>query len=444
MKKKITLNQNTLPSSPATRGGSRKKENADVLAKLCEEYFEVGLNTKVADSQPPAKEIPIPEEIKLKDYVTVGSETANTLLYDMDILEYEGETLICLIHQNKILLYMLDEFQVPFKTSEYVIKVANTKAPEAPRQPELFHVCKFGYQFPNKNSNESEIIIATAGTGGYIYLMNLNDENCSYLQGHVSEIYDLCLGPWRYDSKYKNLILSCSRDGSVGLWNYKSRVQIASYKSGKAPILDSISIDWHVTGVEFLQTCIDGSVSVWELGDIDNLINLAQNWTRVHFEFPRKDVLKYKYRTFDMHENYVDCALYLGDMIVSKDVDGKFAMWINSGVENEIICFSKIVNRTYESVWSLRMHISSKLGTIVYGNDTGRVYMVKLSDESMPQAPRYRFHTNTSSVIRKAMLNEEGTMLFVLADGGKLWYHKLSESMLQDLKSVKWTLHDNI
>ena len=44
----------------------------------------------------------------MKDYIFVGNEP-NMLMYDMDIIEYEKETLICLIHKSNLYLYLLDE-----------------------------------------------------------------------------------------------------------------------------------------------------------------------------------------------------------------------------------------------------------------------------------------------------------------------------------------------
>lgn len=419
-----------------------QKDGPDTLSALCQEYFQVGMNTASTDTQLPSQEsTSVPTEtINLKEFITIEKGTPDMLLYDMDLLEYQDETLICTIHNNRILLYMLDPNEIPMKIGDYSLKVINTKEPTLPRQTDVLYVCRFGFLFKNENSSECEIVIITAGRDGFAYIYNLETEDMTYLAGHVHEIYDICLSPWRYDSTLKNLMLSCSRDGSVSLWNYKTRVQIASYKPGKTPILDSICVDWHTSGREFLQSCIDGSVSVWELGDVDNLIKLSQSWTKDTNEFPRKDFLKYKYRTYDMHENYVDCVAYLGDMIVSKDVDGKLAIWINSGIENEIICFSRIRNKTYECVWSLRMQVSMELGTIVYGNDMGTIFLLKMENDKAPKTARYKFETGMQKVIRKVMLTKNGTMLFALADGGRLWYYKLDEKTQSAIKTEKWDL----
>ena len=442
MEEELPTRPKAIASKPRT--SPSRTESKVLLSSLCEELFQIGLNKN--DTTPPQQKAgdgkPKALNVDLNNSVVVSADSSNAFLFDMDILDYEGETMLAVIHKSNVLLYLLNDDKTPYKVNEYKIKLTHTKVAEPVTKQDVLHVCKFGFLFENENSNAAEVVIVLGGTCGHMYVLSLADEKCLALQGHVSEVYDLCLGPWRYDTKFKNLLLSCSRDGSVGLWNFKTRVQIASYKSGKAPVLDAISIDWHTAGEEFLQTCIDGSVSVWELGDVDNLIKLSGGWTKDITEFPRKNFLNYKYKNIDIHENYVDSARYMGDMIVSKDVDGKLALWINSGVENEIICFSQIMNKTYECVWSLHLHVSNQLGIILYGNDSGEILLVKMGDEVVPKGPIVRFHIKTERVVRKAMLTKNCDALFAVSDDGNLWYQPLNNEVQGAIKSIKWTLLD--
>ena len=116
-----------------------------------------------------------------------------------------------------------------------------------------------GYLFnKQEKGNPYEEIFATAGKNGYVYLFSItqcNDENpekssheFTHFRAHLNSITDLCFAPIANHPEFANLLMTCSNDGSIMIYDILHKYCVACLKPIKMPIDDVLAIDWQEPG----------------------------------------------------------------------------------------------------------------------------------------------------------------------------------------------------
>lgn len=111
-----------------------------------------------------------------------------------------------------------------------------------------------------------------------------------------------------------HLVLTCSKDYSIRLWNIRNSTCIAIFAGIRGHRDEVLSIDIAADGKKFISGGIDHNIMVWSLNSDDIKEKIAKcaevevygrgNFTAVRLHFP-------EFSTRDVHGNYVDRFVFL-------------------------------------------------------------------------------------------------------------------------------------
>ena len=250
---------------------------------------------------------------------------------------------------------------------------------------EIFHAISVS---EIKQSDRNVNVLAAGGMSSIIHLINLNDfVEFKQLIGHRNEIYDLKFHPYECD-----ILLSASKDFSIRMWNIFTGAQIVIFGGPEGHIAEVLSIDWHLSADYFVSTAIDGYVKIWKIEDnIRNKINESREIGKLgemkNITSEGKKYFKTLIKSNTMfscnsiHENYVDCVRFNGNLVLSKSVDGMIKEWLP--IFNSEGDYYYLVN-TYsylisEKVWYIKFNIDTTFRYMSVGNNKGNVFLYELN-----------------------------------------------------------------
>jgi polycomb protein EED len=239
-----------------------------------------------------------------------------------------------------------------------------------------------------KQSDRKVICLAAGGMSSIIHLINLNDTvEFGQLIGHRNEIYDLKFHPFESD-----ILLSASKDFSIRMWNIFTGAQIVIFGGPEGHIAEVLSIDWHLSADYFVSTAIDGYVKIWKIEE--NILSKIKESREINKSNELKNSLKDEKKQFktliksntmfscnSVHENYVDCVRFNGNLILSKSVDGIIKEWLP--IFNSEGDYYYLVN-TYsytlsEKIWYIKFNIDKFYRYLSIGNNKGNVLIYELN-----------------------------------------------------------------
>ncbi len=139
----------------------------------------------------------------------------------------------------------------------------------------------------------------------------------------MDDVYDL-----KFHPHLKYLLLSASKDCSIRLWNTTTYCQIAIFSGVDGHFGGVNCVDWHASGELFVSGGMDYCVKVWKISpEVTARIEQSQKWTAESKKFPLHVCLA-QFSTNKVHNSYVDCVKFHGNMILSKSVYEGMFYWI--------------------------------------------------------------------------------------------------------------------
>ena len=178
-------------------------------------------------------------------------------------------------------------------------------------------------------------VLAVGGNLGVICVFDLEtSETLSTLYGHLNSIHELKFMP--SDGQF---LLSASEDFTVRLWNVAKSVQVAIFNGLEGHKQGVLTLDWHLTEQVFLSGSRDSSVKIWKVSNkVQQRMNLSKNFDckfKKNNEgldcatnpFPTLQVFEAEFSTSKVHNSYVDCARFFGNLIISKAQGGQLVVW---------------------------------------------------------------------------------------------------------------------
>jgi len=154
------------------------------------------------------------------------------------------------------------------------------------------------------------------------------------LKGHGNSINDLKTSPVN-----PSLILSASKDESVRLWNLQTGVCVAIFAGYAGHRNEVLSCGFHPGGKYIISSGMDNSVKLWSLqGKVREHITLSFIWDEGRHgsctSFPTLYEQYPEFSSAEIHTNYVDCAQYFGDAVLSKSIESKIVLWVRDDPES--------------------------------------------------------------------------------------------------------------
>jgi WD40 repeat protein len=144
---------------------------------------------------------------------------------------------------------------------------------------------------------------------------------------------------------------------------------------------------------------------------------------------PRSSVefVQFPNNTFCLvHGNYVDCAMYVGDLILSKSVHNKIVLWApgadTSGFVPSSIEHHVIVEYRYPGgdLWYMRFALNPSRTLLAVGSRDGRIYLFDVDDpKGMPAV--CLTHPQAKSAVRQLAFSPDGRILVAVCDDSTVW-----------------------
>ena len=245
---------------------------------------------------------------------TDPAEKAGIAIYSAKFCPWSpaNSPLFAIVATNTVFVYCINEATGRI---ECLLKLVD------PEESERYYTLDWSWR---KNGPEADLLLATGGGTMRIQVVNVSSGKYERtLSGHMDDIYDLRFHPF-----IKCLLLSASKDCSIRLWNIDNSAQLAIYAGVDAHFGGVNCIDWHGSGELFASGGMDYCVKIWKITpEVNDHIKQSMTWTSENKKFPLHVCLA-TFSTSKVHNSYVDCVKFYGNMLLSKSVYEGVYFWI--------------------------------------------------------------------------------------------------------------------
>lgn len=227
-----------------------------------------------------------------------------------------------------------------------------------------------------------------AGRKGVVRVINVQNASLQMtLAGHGEAINDLKIHP-----RDPSLILTASKDESLRLWNLRTGITIAIFAGLKGHRGEVVFADFSHDGSRFASCGIDNSVRIWDIYDDDKVVNAIKDSHHVA-DLKVEDAYIYidetgtrrktkvvmsqfpYFVTRKVHKHYVDCVMWVGDLLLSKSVHNRMFLWEPESDRESLASpacnYSLLEEYVLDvcNVWFIRFSMDRTRRLVACGND---------------------------------------------------------------------------
>ena len=306
-------------------------------------------------------------------------------------------------------------------------------------------------------------LLAVAGQTGVVRVIDATNERVFRdMRGHGNSVNDIRPHPF---APY--LLLSASKDASCRLWNVDNGVCVCVFGGSGGHRNEALTVDFKLTdprGIDgrpvqdivFASGAMDNQVKVWSTAGYTHLVARSETCGDEPDDaqrFPTAHVQTPLFSSFRVHDNYVDCVRWFGDLLLSKSVDQAVTVWqpeyaeANGPAEpgsepgargdgggrsprrapavgdGKVGSSFRVLQRCavkHADIWFLRFSLDVASGTLACGNRTGNVYLWKI-DSRPPALAAQLGDRNCKTAVRQTEMSPDGKTVLAACDGGTLW-----------------------
>ncbi|XP_003746653.1 polycomb protein eed [Galendromus occidentalis] len=292
-----------------------------------------------------------------------------------------------------------------------------------PEPDETYYTCAWTYD------ETGEPLLAVAGFRGIIRVINTHRmDTVQHYVGHGNAINEIKVHP-----RDHHLLLSVSKDHTLRLWNLKTEQCVVIFGGVEGHRDEVLSADFDLTGERIVSCGMDHSLKIWRLdhsviqkGIHDSYLYQPQKHTRA---FPTVNQNFPDFTTRDIHQNYVDCVRWLGNLILSKSTEHVIVCWKPGYIEQRAI---KTTDSTVTILhqfhykdsrfWFLRFGLDREQRQLSVGNETGKTYVWEIDVEDPATSKCSTLsHPKCTTIVRQTSFNNRGDMIICVCDDATLW-----------------------
>jgi polycomb protein EED len=257
--------------------------------------------------------------------------------------------------------------------------------------------------------------LCVAGHRGIIKILDVETGSLkAYLVGHGGPVYELQVSP-----ADANLLFSCSKDESVGLWSLSSLKRVVVFAGDQGHRDAVLSID--VTDEWLLSGGMDNTVRLWHIAD-ERIARAVQDcdtdaeFRAIFVQFPQ-------FCTRRVHTDYLDCVRFVGQLIASKSVEGRISLWRPDKRRRSDAVLS-LAECEFEDcgLWFVRFGLDYKCELVAVGGKDGVIHLFDVDRGGLPLASLK--HVKLRRTVRQVGFSFDGLMLVAIEDGGGVWSWK--------------------
>jgi polycomb protein EED len=282
-------------------------------------------------------------------------------------------------------------------------------------------------------------LLAFAGRRGVIKIVDVSAQRVvRALKGHGNAVNDIQFHPVD-----PNLLFSASKDESVRVWNTLTGVCACVFAGDGGHRDEVLSLDVHTLGNCVLTSGMDHSVKVWSLEDAAVQRAILDSYAycpevKMHARpFPTCSVQRPAFSTRRVHSGYVDCARWVGDLVLSKSVQNAAVLW-QPDVRRRRDAARILRRYPLENcdIWFIKFALDSGLKRFAVGNTAGRLQVWDVdgphpergasplaSVGASPYASGHSPYGHTRTAIRSAAFSPDGRALVYVCDDASVWWY---------------------
>lgn len=290
--------------------------------------------------------------------------------------------------------------------------------------------------------------LCAAGCKGVLRIINVHKgELHQSLVGHGEAINDLKVHP-----RDPALVLTASKDESLRLWNLRTGVVVVVFAGLKGHRGEVVFADFNRSGSKFASCGIDNSIRIWDIYDDDKVVRAIKESHHIA-DLGVKDAYVYKdktgtrrkasvamsqfpiFVTRKVHKHYVDCVMWVGDLLISKSVHNRMFLWepepdresLASPACNYTLLEEYVLDVC--NVWFIRFAMDRSRRYVACGNDKGMVSVFDLRNVKSSKAlctvhPNNKSQYN-SQFVRQCAFSEDGSILLAVDDNASVVQYEL-------------------
>jgi len=165
---------------------------------------------------------------------------------------------------------------------------------------------------------------------------------------------------------------------------------------------------------------MDHTINVWDLEFHKEFIELSYGWDKPPSMFKTRFVEIPAFSTNRVHDNYVDCVKWCGDLLLSKSINNCVVLWKpvygEDGNSDSAIPL-KIFKLTDCDMWFVKFSISMDSSLMALGNCTGNVYIWDLEKGQEQSISRPLASKKGELVIRHTSVSYKNRFLVACGSG---------------------------
>lgn len=184
-------------------------------------------------------------------------------------------------------------------------------------------------------------LLAVAGGSGQLKIIDaLKGKSLCSLNGHgygtINDVATHPLYPW--------IVATASMDKSLRIWDLRRHANrhqsstIIICGEGTGHCEGVLTVSWHQSGRYLVTGGHDQRICVWTIPDLDDDSTFWRELSAEHQERSSQDVMTIYHPHFTssaVHSNFVDCARFLGDLVMSKAAkEDKIVLWKVTGFDS--------------------------------------------------------------------------------------------------------------
>jgi len=292
---------------------------------------------------------------------------------------------------------------------------------------ESFYSCTWTY-----NPETGDPLFCFAGSKGILHVLNpCVRQFIRTFQGYGSSINELKTHPMD-----PVLILSSSKDHTMRLWNIKTEACVAIFAGVDGHRDEVLSIDFDILGTRIVSCGMDHSLKFWSLEKPKVKQAIADsrkyNAEQTKTTFNTLAVHYPEFTTRDVHRNYVDCCVWLGDLVLSKSCDNQVVCWQpkepidvimnrKNNAEVGVFVLHKFDIQMCD-IWFMRFAVDYNQTILALGNQVGKIYLYDLEAEHPSNCkPTLLVHNRCNTAVRQISFNVNAKILIAVCDDGTIW-----------------------
>ncbi|KAI1612575.1 polycomb protein EED [Exophiala viscosa] len=275
---------------------------------------------------------------KLKHKFKSEPETDRFAFYDVKFYPYSRppieEPVFAVVSQRKVYIGRLSAQSNASMTMLH--ELVDQQETDDPNSPGL-NSCSWCY------IDQQRPLLAVAGGSGQLKVIDaVEGDLFTTLVGHGhGTINDIATHP-----RYPWIVATASMDKSLRIWDLRrhanryesSTIIICGQATGHCEGV--LCVSWHASGRYLVTGGHDQRICVWTIPDLDDKSSFWQHISPEHRKRSSDDVFTIYYPHFvssAVHSNFVDCAKFFGDLIISKAAnENKLVLWKVTGFDSRL------------------------------------------------------------------------------------------------------------